>query len=58
MMEICSLGNHCDNNNDNILFDNNAEIEITIYYILENQIINGLETTIKTTLYERFKKKK
>ncbi len=36
--------------NDNILFDQNLQIEITIYNSLEKQIINkvGLETTIKT----------
>ncbi len=38
-----------DNDKDNILFDHNLQIEITIYNSLENQIINsGLETTIKT----------
>ncbi len=28
------------NDNDNILFDHNVQIEITIYNCLENQIIN------------------
>ncbi len=31
-----------DNDNDNILFDHNLQIEITIYNSLENQIINKL----------------
>ncbi len=31
-----------DNDNDNILFDHNLQIEITIYNSLENQIINTL----------------
>ncbi len=31
-----------DNDNDNILFDDNLQIEITIYNSLENQIINTL----------------
>ncbi len=30
------------NDNDNILFDHNLQIEITIYNSLENQIINKL----------------
>ncbi len=29
-----------DNHNDNILFDHNVQIEITIFNSLENQIIN------------------
>ncbi len=29
-----------DNDNDNILFDHNVQIEITIFNSLENQIIN------------------
>ncbi len=31
-----------DNDNDNILFDHNLQIEITIYNSLEKQIINTL----------------
>ncbi len=31
-----------DNDNDNILFGHNLQIEITIYNSLENQIINTL----------------
>ncbi len=38
---LISLSPHDDNNdNDNILFDHNVQIEITIFNSLENQIIN------------------
>ncbi len=38
-----------DNDNDNILFDHNIQIEIIMYNSLENQIINWSgDTTIKT----------
>ncbi len=32
--------NDNDNDNDNILFDHNIQIEIIMYYSLENQIID------------------
>ncbi len=38
---ITTLGNDNDDN-DNILFGHNLQIEITIYTSLENQIINTL----------------
>ncbi len=46
---VCS-SQYGTNDNNNILFDHNLQIEITIYNSLDNQIINtiGLENTIKT----------
>ncbi len=39
-LHTCSTGISIDNDNDNILFDHNVQIEITIFKSLENEIIN------------------
>ncbi len=38
--KISHVDDNDDNNNDNILFDHNIQIEIIMYNSLENQIIN------------------